>query len=196
MAFKKKSSKKKENKNDGLFKSIFIAYGILLLHVILLAALGLLVLFFRGVINYMTWIFLGGATMILASAYYFLRKIKQEKNTISEILKLPEFHNKDIEIKLLGGAASFKVGNQDHGEAIPIQDLHNLQLENPAKSRIHDLGELSRLYENEMITKTEYETLKAELLGSNKKPQENNFTDNILDVPHLIKNDTDSPDER
>ena len=51
--------------NDGVFKSVLMAYSVLVLHVLLIAGLGLLVLFFRGVIQYMIWIFLGGAAALL-----------------------------------------------------------------------------------------------------------------------------------
>lgn len=180
MQFKKSKKTDKDNntknKNEGVVKSIFIAYSILLSHLILLAVLGILVLFFRGVINYMTWIFIGGAALILGSAYYFIKKLKQEKNTIREILQLPEFSNKDVEIRLLGGAASFKVGNkqiQAH-DAIPYAP-ETLQLENPVSSRIQNLGELSRLLENNMITQAEYQKLKKEVLKNYDTSSEDDF---------------------
>jgi hypothetical protein len=166
MPFKKKTPN--NDKNEGVIKSVFIAYSIILFHFLLLAALGLLVLFFRGVINYMAWIFLGGAAAIIISAYIFLRKIRKEHTTIKEILSLPEFSGKDIEIRLLGGAASFKVGKNQESDA-PAPDKSYTQynqIESPLKSRIENLGELSRLYENNMITDEEYEDLKNELLNS------------------------------
>ncbi|MDY0362029.1 MAG: hypothetical protein RBR08_11285 [Desulforegulaceae bacterium] len=167
MLFKKNKSQPNPEKNESVVKSIFIAYSILLFHLIILAVLGLLVLFFRGVINYMTWIFLGGLVVVAASAYYFFKKIKKEQNTIREILKLPEFAGKDIEIRLLGGAASFKVGNSNF-ERNPNLNPQNqyIQLENPFKSKIENLSELSRLYENQLISKYEYEKLKKELIGN------------------------------
>ncbi|MGM0419016.1 MAG: SHOCT domain-containing protein [Thermodesulfobacteriota bacterium] len=181
MPFKKK--KPNNDKNEGVIKSVFIAYSIILFHFLLLAALGLLVLFFRGVINYMAWIFLGGAAAIIISGYIFLRKIRKEHTTIKEILSLPEFSGKDIEIKLLGGAASFKVGkNQESDASAPDKSYTQYnQLESPVKSRIENLGELSRLYENNMITDEEYEDLKKELLKSVSK-HDNTSGQRVLEI--------------
>jgi hypothetical protein len=199
---KRKKDKNVQEKGEGLFKSIFIAYGILILHLVLLAALGLLVLFFRGVVNYLSWIFLGGAAIILGSAYFFIKKLKSEQNTIKEILLLPEFSNKDIEIKLLGGAASFKV--ESKGPALNSPEMEaakQLQLENQAGDRIKNLGELSRLYNERMISIDEYERLKSELLSNVPaakeipKPEANNRIahDGVVDIEHSV-NDTSDTD--
>ena len=54
---------KKAKSGQGLFKGVFVAYTILILHVLLVAAMGVLVLFFRGVVNYLPWIFAGAAVI-------------------------------------------------------------------------------------------------------------------------------------
>ncbi|MGE4519959.1 MAG: hypothetical protein AB7E04_10685 [Desulfobacteraceae bacterium] len=193
MPFKKNKPGLQAEKNEGVVKSIFIAYSILLAHLILLAALGLLVLFFRGVVNYLTWIFLGGAAIIIASGFYFIRKLKKEQKTLREILLLPEFAGKDIEIRLLGGAASFKMGSgklSDGSNAADNPGKHYVQLENPVKSRIENLGELSRLYENKMISREEYEDLKKELLGLRTAE---NQDDDIFDIQASQKKSKSEP---
>ncbi|WP_054690371.1 hypothetical protein [Desulfosarcina cetonica] len=50
----------KRKEGDGLVKSVMLAYLILALHLLLIAGIAILVLFFRGVVNYMLWIVLGG----------------------------------------------------------------------------------------------------------------------------------------
>jgi hypothetical protein len=178
MPFKKTKNVFQNQKNEGVVKSIFIEYSILLFHLVLLAVLGLLVLFFSGVVNYLTWIFLGGAAIIIASGYYFIRKLRKEQKTIREILMLPEFAGKDIEIRLLGGAASFKMGSSDSHKTEQTNNAPPyLQLETTAKSRIENLGELSRLYENKMISKEEYNILKNELLSDTVPGAQNDFYD-------------------
>ncbi|MDY0132064.1 MAG: hypothetical protein RBR53_05280 [Desulforegulaceae bacterium] len=181
MPFKKNKTNSGTTKNEGVVKSIFIAYSILLSHLILIAVLGLLVLFFRGVVNYLTWIFLAGFMILIGSGFYFIRKLKKEQKSIREILLLPEFAGKDIEIKLLGGAASFKVGNSpsNNNQAQAKSENQYIQLENPVKSRIENLGEISRLYENQMISKEEYEDLKKELFGNKLLDNED---DDIFDI--------------
>jgi membrane protein implicated in regulation of membrane protease activity len=73
---------KEVKENNGVIKSIFIAYFILLLHILLLAGLGVLILFFRGIVNYMLWVFLAGTGIIIFSAYRFYRKMKKEGKTL------------------------------------------------------------------------------------------------------------------
>ena len=72
----------KKEKEESHFKSVLMAYLILVLHVVLITGLVLLVIFFRGIINYMIWIFLGGTAAILASAYHFYKRMKMEGKTI------------------------------------------------------------------------------------------------------------------
>lgn len=197
---KRDRDKAAPEKSVGLFKSIFIAYGILILHLVLLAALGLLVLFFRGVINYLSWIFLGGAVMILGSAYYFFKKLNSQQNTIREILLLPEFSNKDIEIKLLGGAASFKV--ESKGPTLNSQGIetaNQLQLEKNAGDKIKNLGELSKLYNERMISIDEFERLKGELLSNmpttkeipNTQIKSRISNEGIVDIEHSVNDNSD-----
>jgi hypothetical protein len=61
----------KNKENDGLVKSVLLAYFILALHVLLIAGMAVLVLFFRGVVNYMLWIVLGGIAVVGLSAFFF-----------------------------------------------------------------------------------------------------------------------------
>ena len=70
-----KKNKPASNQGDGLFKSVMLAYMVLVLHVVLMLGLGLLVIFFRGVIQYMLWIFLFGTVAVVASGLYFYRRM-------------------------------------------------------------------------------------------------------------------------
>ncbi|MBI5062499.1 MAG: SHOCT domain-containing protein, partial [Desulfatitalea sp.] len=54
----------KTNNREGLFKSIALAYTILILHVLLIAGLGLVVLFFGGLVQNLVWIVLGGMLVL------------------------------------------------------------------------------------------------------------------------------------
>jgi len=53
------------------FLSILAAYAILTLHLVLIVGMGLIVIFPRGIIQYMLWIFLDGSILLLGSGYYF-----------------------------------------------------------------------------------------------------------------------------
>ncbi|WP_124330107.1 hypothetical protein [Desulfonema ishimotonii] len=149
-----------------------MAYSILLLHVLLLGGLGCLVLFFRGFIQYMIWVFLGGSVLIAYSGYRIYKRVKEQKKGLQEMLSLPMFSGRNVEIQLLGGLASVKVGAPgDNAMALDhAPDPAVLQLEDPASSRIRKLGELARLFENELITLDEYNRTKDQLLNGTTGP--------------------------
>ena len=100
-----------KNRGEGLFKSVMLAYFVLVLHILLIVGLGLLVIFFRGIVQYMIWVFLFGFIAILGSFYYFYRRMKAEGRSLREMLRSPLFLDRPVEVSLLGGLASFKVGN-------------------------------------------------------------------------------------
>lgn len=146
-------------------KGVFLAYCILILHVLLIAGLGILVIFFRGMVSYMTWIFIGGTTVLLLSAYYFYRKMKAQGKTIRDILNSPSFSGRSVEVSLLGGLASLKVGRPDTLPALSTRVAETtLQIEDPETLRTRELTELARLYEKELITQDEYTIAKRQLL--------------------------------
>lgn len=157
----------KQKKNEaGLFKGVMLSYFIVVLHILLIACIGLLIIFFRGIINYMLWVLLGGSALIIASAYLFYKRIKKEGMTLRETLNSPMFHGKTVEVSLLGGLASVKVGGGSGG--VPVLGNNSspqyLQLEDPASVRLRELTELANLLEKNLITLDEYNDFKQEIL--------------------------------
>lgn len=158
-------NKKKEQ--NGVLKSVFVAYFILVLHVVLLVGIGLMVIFFRGIVNYIAWIFGGGSILIIIAGYLFYRRMKKEKKSLKEMLALPAFQGRSVEVSLLGGFASLKLGKPENVPLIEDNSFENLhQLEDPAVIRIKELGELSRLLDKGLITRDEYNKAKQELFNS------------------------------
>jgi len=160
-----------ETRNPGraetsLLGSVFLAYGIVLLHLSLIALAVLLVLVVNGVANYFLWLVLGGLALVCGGAWLFLKKMVAQRQALRELLQLPEFRGKTIEISLFGGAAALKVdGRADR--AVDVKALSTSAtplLENGLTARLDGLGELSRLYENGTITEEEFHQLKQELL--------------------------------
>ncbi len=151
-----------KQKDVGLVKSVLMAYLVLMLHVLLVACLALLILFFRGIVNYMIWIFLGGTLIILFSAWRFYRRMKKEGKTLREILKNPVFEGREVEVSLLGGLASLRVGKPGQ---LSLEDpgMKNKQLEDPETVRLRELNELVRLFENNLITLEEYNQAKKQI---------------------------------
>lgn len=149
---------------DGVVKSVMAAYLILLLHVLLLVALGVLILVFRGLVNYMIWIFLGGAALIGLSGWWFYRRMKTEGRNLKEALKSEQFRNQTVEVSLLGGLASFRIGRSSDP---PLLEAGNgasaPQLEDPHTVRVRELTELAKLLQSGLITREEYEKAKIQI---------------------------------
>jgi hypothetical protein len=149
-------------------KSVLMAYAVLVLHLVLIAGLGLLVLFFRGVVEYMAWIFLGGAAALGASAWHFYRRMKQEGKTLREMLQSPLFHHRPVEITFLGGIASLKIGGTSPlsaRDSLPeAWETPRHQLEDSTAMRVRELTELARMLENNLITLEEFNLVKKQLI--------------------------------
>ena len=110
---------RQKKKSDGLIKSIVLAHVVLILHLFLFALLGLLVTFLSGVMHYMTWILLGGMVLVALSAYLFYRRLRRQGKSIGEALRSPEFAGRSMEISLLGGMATLRLGEPDARKALP-----------------------------------------------------------------------------
>ena len=164
MLFKKR--KKREN-GTGLFKGVMLAYFIVVLHVLLFAGVVLMVIFFRGIINYMLWILIGGGVIIIAVVYYIYRRMKEEGKTLKETLSSPMFSGRPIEVSVLGGLASFKMGRPSNMPALGNnQPKQFLQLEDSSSMRIRELTELANLFENNLISRDEYNIAKRQIFKS------------------------------
>lgn len=161
-------TKKKEG--DGLIKSVLLAYFILALHVLLIAGMAILVLFFRGIVNYMLWIFIGGIVLVSLSLLYFFRRMRAEGRSLQEMLKNPVFNGRSVEVSLLGGMATVKLGQpKDRLPALESDSTIVIpQLEDPETARnreVSELSELARLLEKDLITVDEFNKAKRRLLN-------------------------------
>lgn len=161
--FKRKKPKKE---SDGLLKSVLMAYLVLALHVLIIAMICILVIFFRGIVNYMLWIFLGITLLILASGYYFYRRMRAEGKNLREMMRSPLFAGRSVEVSFMGGFASIRLNHQ--GDAMPPAieaGVTPLQLEDPETLRIRQLTELAGLLEKDLISREEYDIAKQQLLN-------------------------------
>ena len=121
--------------------------------------------FFSGIITYMLSIFLGGSAIILGTGYMLYRRMRKEGKSLQEVLSLPEFTGRSVEVSLLGGLASIKVGKSDDNTAIEYDLEHSpKQLSAPTSIYINDLSELAKLFEKELISQEEFQNAKERLL--------------------------------
>jgi hypothetical protein len=159
-------SKKKES--EGIIKSVLIAYFILALHVLLIAGIATLVLFFRGVIDYILWILIGGLVVVVISALYFFRRMRAEGRSLREALKNPMFGGRSVEVSLLGGMATLRLGKPSRLLALdPDATINMPRLEAPEDAHhreLAELAELARLLEKDLITIDEFNKAKQLLL--------------------------------
>jgi hypothetical protein len=159
---------KNKEKGSQHFKSVLMAYFILVLHVALVAGLVIMVIFFRGIVNYMVWIFLGGLIAIIASGYHFYKRMKMEGKTLRKILNTYRDSGRSVEVSFLGGLASLKIGGENHRPPTLNSSSidHIKQLEDPDSIRIKEFSELVRLLENNLITLEEYNKFKEKIFKS------------------------------
>jgi hypothetical protein len=157
---------KTQKNNDGLFKSIFLAHLILFLHLFLFAALGLMVVFLSGMMQYMVWVLLGGMSVVGLSAYLFFRRLRKEGRSLGEALRSPMFRGRAVEVSLLGGMATLKLDKPHDDDVLELESRPSaLQLEDPESARIKEISTLAQLLEKKLITPDEFTKAKERLLG-------------------------------
>ena len=156
---------KKKKEGESLFKGVMLAYMVLVLHVVLMVGIVLSIIFFRGIINYMLWIFLGVSAIIIISAYLVYRHMKKEGKNLKETLSSPMFGGRPVEVSILGGLASVRMGRPNN----TLQALGNdpskqvLQLEDANSIRVRELTEIARLLEKNLLTQDEYNRIKQQI---------------------------------
>ncbi len=158
---------KKNTDKEGLFKNIFIGYFILLLHVLLLAGIGLFVVFIKGVFTFLPWIMGGTAFLVLGIAWLFYRRMKKSSSHLRDILSDAQMQDRNIEVSLLGGLAAFKINAKNNTGLLPERPGNQ---ENPrlietdtdrTERRMHQLDDL---YEKDLITKEEFEKARQTII--------------------------------
>lgn len=182
----------KPKDKEGLFKSLFAAYFVLLLHVFLVVGVGVAVVLFKGVYEYLPWILSGIAALVIAVFWLFYLRIKRSTTDIQDVLSHPAFQNRNVEIKLLGGVATFKlsmpVSNSDNllagqsgqgvnllvqdtniskisdNEGIGADQYYNPKLESFNNNIEQRLAQLAQLYNQNLITDDEYSMAKKRIL--------------------------------
>lgn len=151
-------SRKAKKDKDSVLKSVFLAYFILLLHAGLVCGLFGVVIFMRGVVQYMPFIFLGGTAVIVFSGYRFYLRMKREHKTLAAILRDPLFEGRSVEVRVLGGLAEFRLGQPREPMLLDAAPGPPPALEGP--ERLEELSRLALLYEKELITLEEFEKAK------------------------------------
>lgn len=149
-------------------KSIFAAHLILVLHVFLIAGLGCMILFFRGIVQYMLWIMIIGSAGIFLGGYLLRKKMIREGKQLRDMLSLPAFTGRTIEVSILGGMASLRLENPvpSATEQRPALPDHTGHLMDSDSYQLRELSELVDLLNKNLITLDEYNKFKTKLIDS------------------------------
>jgi hypothetical protein len=160
--------KKNKNKGENLFGAVLMVHLILFLHLLIIAGIVLMVIFFRVITQYTLWIFLGATVLFILSAIIIIQRIRSRgKKVLRDIEESSLYQGRDFEVSFLSGLVSLKFGRPDGLKAIENKSPGvNLQLEDPETMRIRDLAELARMYEKDLITFEEYNQTKNQILKS------------------------------
>ena len=155
---------------EGLFKGIFAMYFILILHVFLLAGIGLTVVLLKGMYTYLPWILGGAAVLVILFAFALYRKLRGGTRDMKSVLASEEFAGRDIEVKLLGGLATFNIsgGTDDPSRLLPSgpgkESGADKALESAESRAERKITELTSLYEKNLITREEFEDARQRVL--------------------------------
>lgn len=155
----------KSKDKEKFLHGVLLAYLVLVLHVLLIVAMGLLVIFFRGVINYMGWILLGFFVAIVGSACFFYIRMKHEKKTFKQMLNSSIFNGRSVEVSVLGGLATLKLGRPAKKISVESDDSFGKMIGVEGKSKINpdELLDMMCLFEKGLITHEEFNIVKDRL---------------------------------
>ena len=110
----------------------------------------------------MPWILGGGLVLISLSGYWFYRRLKRNGASLKQTLGDNVPKDRPMEISLLGGLASVRVGASSTNSSVTAEAP--LQLEDPETSRLRSLDRLADMYNKGLLTKEEFALLKQDVL--------------------------------
>ena len=154
-----------DEQNKNFFSGVVLAYLVLLLHILLMVGLGITVIVIKGIYDFRWLILLAGIAIIGGSGYYFYRYFKEHKQKLHDLMSDPAFNDRTLEISLMGGMATVRLGHKDDNiKLIQADETEVKQLEQPKSVQMKELTELTRMLDDELITREEFLQLKKEIL--------------------------------
>lgn len=154
-----------------MFKNIFIAYFILLFHVVLLAGIAVFVVLIKGFFEYLPWIMAGAGLLIALCAWFVIRQMRKHSAQIQDILSNEQLKNRNVEISFMGGLASFKINakEEDSGRLLSYSgpdkpSTGQRLIESDADRTERKMAQLNVLYEKDLITKEEFDQARQSII--------------------------------
>ncbi len=110
----------------------------------------------------------GIAILVLAIAWLIYHRMRTTSSSLSQVLGTPEFQGRAVEVRLLGGLASFEIKAReppllpDHTSLSPYAD--GRLIESPEDRAERRLLELNGLYAKHLISKEEFEKARQNII--------------------------------
>lgn len=165
--------KLKKTDKEGVFKNIFIAYFILLFHVVLLAGIAIFVVLIKGFFEYLPWIMAGAGLLVALCVWLVIRQMRKNSAQIQDILSNEQLRNRNVEISFMGGLASFKVQSnaEDTRRLLTYPEPDNLspetrliETDTDTDTAERKMNQLNALYEKDLITKEEFDKARQSII--------------------------------
>ena len=148
--------------DKGTASGLFIGYTVLLLHVLLILGLGVAVVLIKGIYDFRWLILIGGIILLGGSCYFFYQRLKASNRSLREAMNDPALRDRTLEISVLGGMASVKLGHKDEGVRLLEENRTEIPqlLEAPQTTQVQELEKLAKMLDEELITREEFQQLK------------------------------------
>lgn len=162
---------RKANTGAELFKGVLLAHLIIGLHVVVIALVGLLVIFFGGLARYWAWILAGGLAAGGLFACWVYRRIKAGSRQMArELRDAPLVAGGTLEISFLGGLASVTFRRPNAGPTLSPAAGSPPLIEDTEAQRIRELAQLAQMVDKNLITADEFKRAKAAILNPPYRP--------------------------
>lgn len=169
MTMLNKQKPKTNSDSAEVLRGILYFQLIVVSQVAVVAMIALVVLFINGFAQYFYWIVFGGGTMVLLTAALMYHRIKKNGlKSVNAAIRSPELRGRDVEVRVLGGLVSVKLGS-DRRSSAALEDHFSgsqLKLEDPETLRIRELTDLGRLLERNLISLDEFKRSKARIMDN------------------------------
>jgi LPXTG-motif cell wall-anchored protein len=141
---------------SSIYKSLLIAFSILIMHVFMLLGVSVLVLFVYGMINNIGWVLLGVSLLLAGGGLWIYRRTKRDGIAIKDAIGDSLMKGRSVEVSFLGGMATFKISDNRDADS---PSTRKITMDVPAES----LTELARLYEKRLISQEEFVEAKKKI---------------------------------
>ena len=155
-------------KQSETLKGLFLAHLIIVLQLLVVAIIGMTVVFIGGLARYLLWVLLGGGAIALVLTYVFYRRFKSSGRDLINNLDVSTLQGRPFEISFLGGLMSFKVGDSGNLPALEHKGSRSIaQLEDTESVRKRELAELAQLLADDLISTEEFTSARQKILKPN-----------------------------